>query len=883
MLIEAINWVKVAVPKELRQGILNQLRLRHLELEYVKKSLDQNPTVAIYGPSQVGKSYLVNVLLQEGEKGLEIPIPGSDQRINLISDILQPAPAGVERESSGIVTRFTSNDIHNTPRGFKFHLFDESDLVNMILASYYLNNSELNGKEIDELRELGDSRQNELQTFLDGLNIDANNEELVCSLRLCETYCSRTFNNVYYAILSEKWQDIYQCYDQLTLDQKVDLLSFFWNNNQFYSDLFRSLLILRKQLNNSNYVFSNQDIYLEHTVMGVDRLRNLEGFLLNQNLRDNDGNKINNLSVVKEDGQQLDNVNKLLLSYLVQEAIIYIPNLGEIDYLDFPGGRNNAAHAEIENYGEELIRGKVKYLFQKYRDRYAFDNLVWCAEVNTLQNTKVGEDIKPWVDKYLGNSHDLRNATLTKFSEIINLTNSNPLHYVMTKYNKVLKGGDNPVLRNSSPLVINDYVEIWHTNLATNFIEHNPYKFLNSWRRENEPFKNVYFLRDPNFSRDVFNEEPVYNNVDDDYGINNSAFNYEDRLIGLKAAFMENEDVQKYVNEPTLKWEESSIPGKFGGELIRRDLQARCRNELKEYIRFRELKQRLVNSKNSISVFSLDQNEDELQKTFDQNMFKAHFTFVGYNNENGLGSLLKKFLIKEDEITRLFFDFKNDDLDVDDVNTDDINKLRDFLGDSGMVNSNNATRAEMENFCNNTFGPSWETLINSNLQINFTELPFENIIVDESRTDTFVRILIKRWREHTLNFTSEDDSLQAKLEFIAQIFIRNYNDSDFRISLTQNLEDSVNKEKDDQVGRIASNMINDFMINIQEQVVDFNIEDIENVNLESHNNQLFNQWMSDIRKRGTVNIANPNQITAEQNDTLQQILNQLDEQIQNFT
>lgn len=106
-------------------------RLRRLVTETVKlhASVDKPMCVGVYGPSQAGKSYLVSVLAREAQKPLMARFAGIASPIDFIKDI---NPGG-ERESTGVVTRFS---IHQrpSPDGFPvcLRLLTETDIVKII-------------------------------------------------------------------------------------------------------------------------------------------------------------------------------------------------------------------------------------------------------------------------------------------------------------------------------------------------------------------------------------------------------------------------------------------------------------------------------------------------------------------------------------------------------------------------------------------------------------------------------------------------------------------------------------------------------------------------------------------------------------------------------
>ena len=83
---------------------LNDLREQSAILERAKSSLQLRPMFALFGPSQVGKSYLASNALSDGNESLEVLV--GDEVIDFIEDI---NPAGGGTEATGVVTRFSIN------------------------------------------------------------------------------------------------------------------------------------------------------------------------------------------------------------------------------------------------------------------------------------------------------------------------------------------------------------------------------------------------------------------------------------------------------------------------------------------------------------------------------------------------------------------------------------------------------------------------------------------------------------------------------------------------------------------------------------------------------------------------------------------------------
>ena len=100
----------------------------------VKSAANYKPTVGIYGPSQAGKSYL-SAKFAENENGI--------LKVNLGSefDFLQDINPAGGRESTALVSRFTTDIDHiDQPFQLRRHA-SETDIICILANSYFCDHS----------------------------------------------------------------------------------------------------------------------------------------------------------------------------------------------------------------------------------------------------------------------------------------------------------------------------------------------------------------------------------------------------------------------------------------------------------------------------------------------------------------------------------------------------------------------------------------------------------------------------------------------------------------------------------------------------------------------------------------------------------------------
>ena len=221
--------------------------------------------------------------------------------------------------------------------------------------------------------------------------------------------------------------------------------------------------------------------------------------------------KVHKDTVVKTAQGQEVTIDLNFLSVLIQELIFSIPEalatskpfLQNSDLLDFPGARTRLAIEEegIENEDNQkqmLIRGKVSYLFNKYSDDYSINNLLFCNNDKQLEINELSYLLFNWISKNIG--ADAQERTLALANAPVP-----PLFVIYTFFNEQLyykDGADNEYL--------NDYTALNHKWIARfnaifeGEIVTKSRDWHTHWSLSAPNFKNMYLLRDFNYSKHTF-------------------------------------------------------------------------------------------------------------------------------------------------------------------------------------------------------------------------------------------------------------------------------------------------------------------------------------------------------------------------------------------
>jgi hypothetical protein len=365
-------WIRASLDSEKQKNAYRSLVNCRRKLNKKKFALESNPAAAMYGESQVGKSYLISSLLSEEGK----PFCITDESSVVHNFIEEINPPGGGNESTSLVSRFSVNyKPVNQKFPVKAILLSPADIVLVLCDSFYndikadhslILQSEQINSEINILKDRLKDRQPQQKVFGEDDVLDMQDyfrENF--STKASNVLFSRFFDEISLAISkagSNEWQDIF---------------SLLWNKNEKFTALFTALISDYEKLNFSNTVYLPLEsvLYKHGTLLDVNRLKEIYAvpkkieseYKADTTVMFLDNGQERNISFPKSYLCALS----AELVFCQQETLLESkPFLKETDLLDFPGarGRMTLPVSEIndENIPELLIRGKVAYLFNKY-------------------------------------------------------------------------------------------------------------------------------------------------------------------------------------------------------------------------------------------------------------------------------------------------------------------------------------------------------------------------------------------------------------------------------------------------------------------------------------------------------------------------------------
>lgn len=551
---------------------LKELRRR---VKRIAGTLNENCSAAAYGESQVGKSYLINSLLSTSNYPFVIANDGKEYSF---IDSLNPSGGNTSKtESTGVITRFTINNVNEQMKDFvKITNLSVADILMMLVDSYYndlkidtnnvLKYDDIN-KELTSIQNLWSGKTTVVQNYLTEDDVKD-----VCD------YISEVLGSSAIGIKHSDFRKIVSSkIKYISSDNWDKVFCLLWNKNQELSRLFILLINEFKKLQFKTEVYVPFDAVLREkgTLLNIEWLDAMFG------LSTADSTYEVYTDVYSSDGKLLaQSFNKSSLSALIAELTFVLPKsiaderkfLKKIDLLDFPGARSREKFKEQEIHAvipTILRRGKVAYLFNKYARSLKISSVLFCHHNDQKNEPTLGETINGWIETNIGRTPEERAQSLVRTNGV------SPLFFIATKFNIELEKTKNDTIHNIESL--NDHWKRFKT-VIPEIIK--PAIWFNNWVPiggvfRSESFQNIYLLRDFYWS--------CKNQVFDGYSDGeikspeSSIHHYEDYpdyFNNLRESFLQNSFVQKHFANPKEAWNEVATINNDGSKAIIRDLDA---------------------------------------------------------------------------------------------------------------------------------------------------------------------------------------------------------------------------------------------------------------------------------------------------------------------
>ena len=570
---KAVAWVNDPINKETvgleRKSVEKRLRRLVTETAKLTASVDKPMCVGVYGPSQAGKSYLVSVLARQGQKPLMARFGGIDAPVDFIKEI---NPGG-ERESTGVVTRFS---IHQrpSPDGFPvcLRLLRETDVVKIIGNSFFLDGDQrkLPPLEPDAVRQgLADARSRAADSK------PADNPLDVEAVWDIQDYFEKTFEGARnLETLRPFWDEAAELLPRLSIADRGALFSLLWGEIPEMTDLYLHLTRALSQLRFATEAYCPIDALVPRTESIID--------VMTLNGLGKDGQPELQIKVGDNPAILLP---RPIVTALTAELHINIvdtpwPFFAHTDLLDFPGARSRQKvdlrdflqKEGGESKKELLLRGKVAFLFERYVAEQELTSMLLCVKPSNQDVADLPEMISNWV----GVSHG-RTAAERVGKTVV-------LFLVLTMFDThfVEKAGEeraDPGERFASRLF----------SSIENFLA-KAHDWPTQWT-PGQSFDNTYWLRNPNYPADSIIE---YGAGGQEIGFRQDKVDY---IARLKQGFLAQPSSAEFFRTPEIAFDEALKLNDGGVGHLAANLEPVCRPSLKaEQIagRVRELSAQLA-------------------------------------------------------------------------------------------------------------------------------------------------------------------------------------------------------------------------------------------------------------------------------------------------
>lgn len=558
---ESVKWVENNLKYEEKHKLLLKLKNAQNTFKKVRNSIDTKPVIAVFGGSQVGKSYLIKNLLSKKEQPFVIINNGVEY--DFLKDI---NPPGVGAESTGVVTRFTiNNEIKFEEFPIKIKLLSPKDILIIILDSFFLDlkkiTSFINSKDLDiHIKTFESNYTNSKQNIL-------SEYDLLEIKEYFENHLSK--HTILFEGLNESrfFERIGKVIEGFNFEEWKQIFEILWNKNQSLSALFSKLISDLKTLNFENTAYLNFKEVLrgEGEILDVKRLKELYS--------------CSTYTTVKKENGELCEINLSQITALTSELIFSIPSeltdskkfLNNSDLLDFPGARSRLA-IEIDDIDAEivpdmLLRGKVSYLFNKYSDDFNINNLLFCTNDKQLDVNEIPTLLFNWISKNIGDNSFNRNNSLKDASVP-------PLFIIFSFFNNQLKFDITNDFDFEKDIEKLNYK--WNTRFNRFFeneIVTQTKDWHIDWTQDQQNFKNFFLLRDFKYSTDSFEGFEEFGH---EIKIKEERNSF---LTQLKESFLNFKFVKNHFENPEKSWEIATSLNNDGSELIIENL-AKVSNNL---------------------------------------------------------------------------------------------------------------------------------------------------------------------------------------------------------------------------------------------------------------------------------------------------------------
>lgn len=676
-----IHWADNHLQESRREETFKNLVNVRRQLKRLRFSLESNPAIAAFGESQKGKSYVISSLLARKGQQFMVLDPKTGEEYNFVERL---NPITRDTEATGVATRFTKEYFvpdDNYP--IKVKVLSIADMLQILCDTAYndvKSHSVIDKEDIDEYmraqerRHKGDSMVQNVLNEDDIMNVREYVEKHIGT-----TKAKELLDSCYFDVLA-------RIVPHIQPREWPQLMSKLWYDNSDITDLFVRMLQGYETLNFSKYVYIPISALLNTTttLMSSLCLQQLDA------LTPMTGNTDLNLGtdLLTEEKQTIVGFSKSVLSAIAAEVVFQIPEatiteeliydtagiindgnrqrllskgwnkkvskefLNTVDLFDFPGARAalelQEEQVKVELNNKMILRGKVRYLFNKYSDERLINVLMVCHDHMQNGPTVMPGLVEQWVRQNVGDTVGKRTSFMDK--SIIS-----PLFLIATKFNvdmshSVQSGGDDQIDQR--------WKDRYEKVLYSQVLQAESLTWFKTWT-ERGGFKNTYLLRDYKWSG--VNGNKLFDGFDTE-GKETSEIDVEFHHR-LRNSFISSPYVNAFFEEPELSWDAAATMNNDGATRIIENLGIVASNakESRLYKYQSELNVLHSQTYQLMQEYYHDENdEDVLQKAIARcGSIIAEFDVVCGKDNYFFGRMINNLQISENYVFDFYYNQLN--------------------------------------------------------------------------------------------------------------------------------------------------------------------------------------------------------------------------------
>ena len=250
LISESINWVQENIDVDEARPLLSNLKDLRASARNLETFSDGKPTLAVYGESQIGKSYFMKELFKDKESNkFYLKFKAPQTRYDTFFDgeyldfLARVNPDG-GKESSGIVTRFTiSKDSQKPDAQISVKFLRQVDIAMILIDTYTLDIKEGKGS-------LDKYEYSEIVTILNELSlhkvdneIDGMNESDVVDFKYYLNKHLRSDRHRTIELFNDNkiWDNIIILLPRIPYDKRYKIFELLWGKVSVLTEVFNKL------------------------------------------------------------------------------------------------------------------------------------------------------------------------------------------------------------------------------------------------------------------------------------------------------------------------------------------------------------------------------------------------------------------------------------------------------------------------------------------------------------------------------------------------------------------------------------------------------------------------------------------------------------------